>query len=219
MSATDVAQYLAVAKEYIPVLKPDIVIVNFYLGNDITYYKRDVLPYTPVFFYTNAGVLMSCTQGEYFKNKEEAYDLYLHQWSVPENDNIINCVMAQTVITTMAWRALVKFKLANYGISDVAKYYHEADKRKYAKPYCNEELKQLKKIADENGATFILSSIPEVYTYTFNTKKDFPDLFEGLDYVEMNVNKSDYKLDDGHFNDAGHKRYADFLIQQIEARE
>ncbi len=219
MTATDVAQYLAVAKQYIPVLKPDVVIVNFYLGNDVTFYKREVKPFTPIFYPTNAGILMACPQGKYFENAQEAYTLNLHQWQIPKDDNIINCIMAQTVITTLAWRALVKLELANYGSSDVGKYYMESKKRKYTKPYCNIELKELKEFAKNNGAEFILSSIPEVYNYTCHTKKDFPDLFEGLDYVEMQISKSDYKLDDGHFNDQGHKRYANFLIQQMEKHE
>ncbi len=216
ISATDVAQYLAIAKQYIPVLKPDVVIVNFFLGNDVTYYRREVKPYAPVLFATNAGNLIACPQGNYFENAQQVYNLYLHQWQIPEDDNIINCLMAQSVITTLAWRALVKLEIANYGNSDVEKYYHKAEKRKYAKPYCNIELNEIRNIAENNGAEFILSSLPEVYTYTFNTQKDFPNLFEGLEYVEMEVSKSDYKLEDGHFNNEGHKKYAAFLIEQIE---
>ena len=217
ITATDVAQYLAVAKKYIPLLQPDFVIVNFYLGNDITYYKRESLPTAPVFFYTNAGVLMACPHGKYFENAGSAYNFYLNQWSIPENDNIINKLMSKNVLTTLCWRLLLKLEVINYGKSNVAVYYQNAEKRKYSFPYCNVELQEIKKISSENGAKFILSSIPEVYKHLFNTKKEFPDLFEGLEYVEMNVSKSDYKLDDGHFNNFGHRRYAEFLIKQIEA--
>jgi lysophospholipase L1-like esterase len=219
ITATDVAQYLAIAKKYISLLKPDFVIVNFYLGNDITYYKREPLQNAPVFFYTNAGVLMACPHGKYFENADSAYNFYLNQWSIPENDNIINKIMSKTVLTTLCWRLLLKLEITNYGKSYIAAYYQDAEIRKYSFPYCNVELEEINRISNENDAKFILSSIPEVYTNTFNTKKNFPDLFEGLDFIEMDVTKEDYKLDDGHFNNLGHKRYADFLIKQIEANK
>jgi lysophospholipase L1-like esterase len=219
ISATDVAQYLAIARKYIPILKPDIVIVNFYLGNDITYYERKIIPYASVFFPTNAGYLMSCPHAKYFESPKATYDFYLRQWEIPKDENIFNHIMAQTVITTLAMKPLYRLKLAQYGDSVVADYYTQAEKRKYAKPYCNVEINEIKTIAEQNGSRFILSSIPEVYTFTFNTKKDFPDLFEGLDFVEMPVTRNDYKLDDGHFNDDGHKKYAAFLDSIISRNE
>ncbi|MGE0636392.1 MAG: SGNH/GDSL hydrolase family protein [Bacteroidia bacterium] len=219
ISATDVAQYLAIARTYIPLLKPDVVIVNFFLGNDVTYYKREVKPFTPLIFPTNAGNLIACPQGKYFEDVKEAYLLNLHQWQIPVDDNILNKLMAKTIITTLLWRVLAKLEIVNYGLSDIGMYYHEAEKRKYKKPYSDIELRQIKEIAEQNGARFILSSIPEVYTYTFKTKRNFPDVFENLDYIEMKVTRDDYKLDDGHFNNKGHKRYADFLMQEIEKHE
>ncbi len=219
ISGADVAQYLAVAKKYLPILKPDIVIANFYLGNDITYYKRDPEPYAPLFFSTNAGNLMSCLNGKYFKNPQSAYKGYLNQWQIPENKSIFNRIMAKTVITTLTWRLLLKLNFVDYGYSETDKYYNEALIRKYNYPYCNKELEQIKEITKQNNARFILSCLPEVYTFTFNTKKDFPDLFNGLDYIEMSATRNDYNTTDGHFNNKGHSRYADFLIQQIETDE
>ena len=127
--------------------------------------------------------------------------------------------MAQTSIATLAWRILLKLNIVNYGSSEVGIYYRQAEERKYDKPYCNVELKQIKELVEQNGSRFILSSIPSVFRFKFNTKNDFPDLFDGLDYVEMPVTRDDYKLDDGHFNNQGHKRYAEFLIQQMETYE
>ncbi len=217
ISGADVAQYLAIAKQYIAILKPDVVIVNFYLGNDITYYKREVSPFTPVFFRTNAGHLVACPCGKYFANANEAYQFNLQKWQIPE-DNRFNKTMAQTVITTLGWGALLRHGFVSPDSSVEEAYYNEAKKRKYDKPYCNGELLEIKEIAEKNNARFILSSIPEVFASTFKTKKDFPDLFEGLTFIEMQVDSSDYKLEDGHFNDKGHKRYADFLIQEIETK-
>ncbi len=218
ISGTDVAQYLAVAQKYIPLLKPDVVIVNFFLGNDINYFKREVKPYVNAFFPTNAGNLMACPHGTYFKDMHEAYCFNLQLYEIAEDENMFNYVMSKSVITTLMWKILLKAGIVNYG-AQVRNYFNVNEKIKYDKPYCNTELTVLKSIAGQNNARLILSSIPEVYRFTFNTKKDFPGLFEGLEYVEMEVTKEDYKLDDGHFNDRGHTRYADFLIRQIEGND
>lgn len=42
ISGADPAQYQAIARQYIPLLKPDIIIVNFFMGNDIMYSKRPI---------------------------------------------------------------------------------------------------------------------------------------------------------------------------------
>jgi hypothetical protein len=206
-----VAQYLAVAKKYIPLLNPDYVVVNFYLGNDITCYKREVLPYKPLLYPTNAGVLMACPHGKYFEDAQAAYNFTLKQWSIPKEDNVFNYLTVKTAITTLVWKIFFKLNIVNYGKSEVARYYIEAENRKYPYPYCNDELSEIKKIAEANGAKFILSSIPEVYRFVHQTKKDFPDVFDTIPYHEMTVSKSDYVLSNGHFNDDGHKKYAAFI--------
>jgi lysophospholipase L1-like esterase len=218
ITATDVAQYLAIAEHYIPILKPDIVIVNFYLGNDITYYKRDVRSFSSVFYATNAGILTACPSGICFDNAQDAYNFYLSEWKIPERDNTFNSVMAKSVITTLIWKMLLHLEIVTKSESQ-AHYFKMAERLRYSSPYCNEELKRIKQIAETNDARFILSVIPEVYTRTFVTKKDYPNLFTGLEPIEIAVSKKDYKLDDGHFNNRGHKRYAAFLTQHIEAGE
>lgn len=216
ITGTDVAQYLAVARKYIPELLPDFVVVNFYLGNDVTYFKREILPHYPVFFYTNAGVLVTCPYGKYFENKEAAYHFLISQWHIPERENTFNDVCSQFVLTTLLWKALIWTESLPYiNPLNINKYHREANNRKYPQPYCNTELKAIKRIAEDNGAKFILSSIPEVHRFSKKTAKDFSGLFEGLEYVEMEVEKSDYNLGDGHFNDKGHKNYAEFILNGI----
>ncbi len=218
ITATDVAQYLAIAKHYIPILKPDIVILSFYLGNDITYYKRDVRSYSSAFYATNAGILTACPTGICFDSAQDAYNFYLSKWKIPERDNTFNSVMAKSVITTLIWKMLLNIEIVTKSESQ-AHHFRMGERLKHSSPYCNEELKQIKQIAETNDARFILSIIPEVYAQTFVTKKDYPNLFTGLDFIEIMVSKKDYNLDDGHFNNRGHKRYAEFLTQHIEAGE
>jgi hypothetical protein len=215
ISATDVAQYLAVAKKYIPLLKPDFVIANFYLGNDVTYFKREVLPDRPMLYTTNAGNLMACPHGKYFVSAKDAYDFTLKHMIIDEKDNFLFCLASKTVISTLILQALYELKIINNFCFDIVKYYHEAEKRKFNKPYCNLELKHIENICSREGSIFILSSIPELSEKSIKTVKNFPNLFEGIMYHEMPVNKSYYKLSDGHFNDLGHRKYADYLDSLI----
>jgi len=71
-------------------------------------------------------------------------------------------------------------------------------------------------IARANGAMPIISVIPDVRKGVFLTSADFPEVFKGMDFVEMTVTEADYSLGDGHFNDRGHGRYADFLQYIID---
>jgi hypothetical protein len=101
---------------------------------------------------------------------------------------------------------------------ELDKYYSITNKLKHKMPYSNVELSKIKDISTQYGAKFILSSIPEVFHNSIKTTKDFSDLFEGLEYIEMPVKKSNYSLKDAHYNEEGHKSYADFLMKHIERK-
>lgn len=219
ITATDVAQYLAVANKYIPTLKPDFVVVNFYLGNDISYFKREVKSNQPVLYSTNAGILMSWQNGVFFASPERAYRSVVRSWSIPQTENSFNKLMAQTSITSLIWKAMNIMNLFPYLNIQSPKKVLKENQRLYKTPYSNIELKVIKKLCLSNGSKFILSSIPEAYRFSTKTTSDFPELFGGLDYYEMKVDKSDYKLDDGHFNDQGHHKYAQFLDSLITNEE
>ncbi|NBX81111.1 MAG: SGNH/GDSL hydrolase family protein [Flavobacteriales bacterium] len=216
ISATDVAQYLAVAKKYIQKLKPDYVIVNFFIGNDITYYKRKVLPFKPVFYCTNAGNIYYFYEGKYYMTSKAAYNFVLSQVSIPTNVSIVNKIASKSVISSLAWGVMKKFNMfpifLNTGIVK------HLDQSKYNKPYCNVELSQIEKLCKRHNSKFILSCIPDIMSYKIKRAKDIPNLFEGLKYYEMNVSELDYDISDGHFNVQGHRRYAAFLDRLIKSK-
>lgn len=220
ITGSDVAQYLAIAEKYIPELQPDFVIANFYLGNDISYYKREVLPFKPFFYHTNAGFLLACPHGIYL-SKEEAYHL-TQAYYLPfvNDDNIVGKCLLKTVLGPSIIKMLDKSPFTPYltskGDSVVEAYYTKIAKRKYSMPYSNQELNGIKKRAEQYNARFVLSVIPWIDRFANKRTRDFPDLFEGLDYIEMQADESDYNMRDGHYNNQGHSRYAHFLKEFIE---
>lgn len=222
ITTTDVAQYLAVAQKYIPELKPDIVIANFYLGNDVTYFKREPQPHQCTFYCTNAGYLLSSPHGEYL-SRDEAYQLALANVQIPTNNNILEKMLIKTALGTHVIAILHDlfpslYEDASINNPIITEYYNHVMKTKYAYPYSNYEVQKIKEISEEHGAKFILSSIPDFgYTGKKKTANDFPGLFDGMEYVEIDVNRKDYEhWSSLHFNEEGHQKYADFLEKIIK---
>ncbi len=217
ISGADVAQYLAIAKKYIPILKPDYVIVNFFLGNDITYYQRDVLPNEPLLYATNAGMLMANPHGKFLNSAEKAYDITYRHYCIPQDGGLFNDFMRQTATSTFIWRIMHNNGVIPYD-SVLTNYNKEANLLKQPYPVSNGQLNKIKNIAEQYDSKFILSSIATVDNGEIRNAKDFPYQFDGLDYYEMPVELEDYKLSDAHFNDLGHQRYADFLQKIIDGK-
>lgn len=219
ITGSDVAQYLAVAQKYISELQPDFVIVNFYLGNDVSYYKREPKPHQPFIYHTNAGLLMGCPHGKYL-TKEEAYHLALEHYDIPiDKTNFIGKWLLKSSTGRWAMKTLQKSYLTpylfTYKENKIAAYYAEVEKQKTDLPYSNQELNEIKTLAEQHNSKFILAVIPWRDNFFDRKTKDFPDLFGGLPFHEMNADKTDYFLKDGHFNNKGHQRYAAFLDSLI----
>ena len=207
ISGADVTQYLAIAQAYIPILKPDVVILNFYLGNDVSYYSRVLTPYIPLFYSTNAGNLYSYKNGVLFKTKQEAYDRILKHTTIP-NKTWFDRLCSKTSVGSQMWRILLNYKLVesspilNSLINETSK------------PACNDEIMKIQKICSMYQTEFVLSVIPD-YLNADTSVSDFPFLFENLSYVNSPVPKEFYSSSDGHFNNEGHQEYAKFLDSLI----
>lgn len=205
ISGTDPAQYEAVAEKYIPLLKPDIVVVNFFMGNDISYWQRLVTPYQPVFYPTNAGNLMAFQQGNCFRTPHEAYENALKNLTVPQ-DKWIRKLASKTNVGTLLWCVWYKLGMTTLPHYDVVS--------KKLKPSCNNEIGTIQGLCQQYDARFELMVIPD-YKYDIVKVDEHPYLFEKIDYRYSNVPKLLYNMEDGHFNDKGHRLYAEQLIEII----
>lgn len=208
ISGVDVAQYEAVAKKYIPLLKPNIVILNFFLGNDVQYTKRIVdAEHPPVFFATNAGNLMSVYDTIQFITAKDAYENMLNQsYIIPQN--FTQKIIVKSSVLTQIWIVFNNFKMPT------TVYGSFKELKRLTKPSCNEEINNIKEICKKYNSKFELLVIPD-FMYKNNDVKDFPYLFENIDYIMSPVGKENYNLSNGHFNDEGHYEYAMFLDSLI----
>lgn len=198
ISGADVTQYKAIAEQYIPIIQPDIVILNFFLGNDDSYYKRDVMPHIPLFFSTNAGNLLSFQYGIQSETAKQAYERVKAASYLPQNN-----LFAKTSTTTAFWMVLRKI-----GITDHFDFIES--KAELDVPYCNIEIEQIDSLASFHNATLKTVVIPD-YNNDKSDVSKFRHLLQNIDFVYSPVEKHSYTPDDGHFNTKGHKEYAEFL--------
>lgn len=203
----DLPQYFAIAKKYVALLKPNVVIVNLYMGNDISKYDRELKSNMPIYYSTNAGNLYSCPHGKYFKTAQEAYNHIVHISSMPSTTTLSR-MMSLSRITTqvysiMARRGLIKSDYNNAN----SEYFKQASKREIGYSINIKYLKLIQEICVTNNSKCLVSIIPDHKNF-----KDNPSNYiKEIEYHKLVTIDKSYYAKDGHFNDMGHKNYAEFL--------
>jgi lysophospholipase L1-like esterase len=222
ISSTDPAQYARVAEVYAPKLRPDHVVLMFYVGNDLMLYPRTPEPNKAPYYSTSVGLLNACPMGEYLPDAGAAYRFLLATHFMPDQaTNRFNRWCAKTVLTTKLWMVFARFGwVKRYG-EEFQAYYernlprHRFEDQHYAEAY----VLKAKAAAEAAGATFDCVIIPQRGQYDrqavmkrLHFQQIQPVWFDGFDdrhYVSGN---------DNHFNNAGHARMAEHLATLLAAR-
>lgn len=218
ISGADPPQYLAVAEKYVPLLKPDIVIVNFCLANDVEYFERKPRPYTPFLFVTNAGGFETAPYGIYWDNAQQAYDFLRELCSIPQT-SVFNRICSLTRVSTLLWWALAKYNHWDIQSASVTAYMQKACTQLHEIPPVNAQVDSIQNICDVCNSKLVLSIIPASFSgKPLQYVKDYKNLFPTERYfTPYTITKEDYDYTDFHFNDAGHIKYAKFLEQIIDS--
>ncbi|MBL4587156.1 MAG: SGNH/GDSL hydrolase family protein [Flavobacteriales bacterium] len=206
ISGADVAQYKRVLETYLPIIRPDVVVVNFFLGNDISHFEREPRSGVPIHYSTNAGNILSFQGGQYFNDPQSAYNNVLGNMRIPQTSTL-NKWSAKTVITTYLWAAATKFGFTQH------RFFY--GKKQPEIPSCNAEIAYMAQLCKESGVKFIVSVIPSLENGKLKRVEDFPHLFTNMEYHEPDMTLDLYNTNDGHFNAEGHTVYADYLEQLI----
>lgn len=207
ISGADVAQYKQVIKTYMDSINPDVVILNFYMGNDVSYFQRIPIPHIPIHFSTNAGNILSFQEGIQQTNAQDAYDNVIRNMIIQET-TFVNWMAAQTSMGTLVWQVLVKFNL----LEDT--FYKGLPRPE--KPVCNKEIEWISKFCHNYKVPFVLSVIPNLVDDRLDGAATVNHLFENIPYIEPEVTVDMYSSRDGHFNEKGHLFYANYLEDVIE---
>lgn len=214
----DPAQYEAIARLWIPVLKPDVVCVNYYLGNDNLFYPRQPLANQPPWYVTNAGWLNAFPAG-FYVSPAVALQFAQANGSIPVENGAFNRFCSKTRIGTQLWFLLAKTGVLNPYGKQVTQLLHQnrsIKKQRYSVSI--QYLRRIEKICKDNNSKFILSVIP-MYTEvnpdeTLLSKLLFPEM---PFYMPRNLTTADYVATpaDGHFNNSGHSKYTAHLLELI----
>jgi hypothetical protein len=185
------------------------------MGNDVLFFERRLKPYTPLFFYTNAGSLMACPEGIYFSSAQDAYDRYFKSLSIPASENGFNRFCSLSSLGTFLWYILKNQNLVDFRHAVFDSYTKKVEANWSPKPR-DGEIREIKTLCEKNGSRFILSVFPDISSFgQWITPKDFPGLFSDIPYHMASFKKSDYDLKSNHLNDEGNKKYAAYLDSLI----
>ncbi len=207
ISGTDVLQYELVLKNHFSVVRPELVILNFFVGNDVTHFKRKTGIDFPVMFHTTGGSIMALQNGVQFTEADSAFENVMRNMRIPKDAQL--SVLRKTVITTYLWEFLVGQRLIDYRFF-TGRLFPEKD-------VTNELLQPIIGFCDSVKVPLLLLVIPELENGELAGAESVDGLFENMSYHQPKVTPDMYVEADGHFNDAGHKFYADYLQNLIDS--
>ncbi len=198
---TDLQQYAMVAEKYTPLLKPDVVAVCVYMGNDVSTRPQLVKPGKNLHYDTSVGFLLGYDDnGNFFKNAGEAF-LYLKKRKCGYCSSLWDYFLFKTVIGKGVYALFNKGPGLKY----------DKDRK-----WITAALEKIQEVCRKNNSEFIIFLVPFKNQDTAKAKsieRNLP-LFEGFCYYyPKNLEKSDYQPPpDKHFNNKGHRKFADFII-------
>lgn len=222
ISGTDPVQYRLIAQKYISLLRPDIFVTCFYFGNDIFTLVRKPEPYVALTypFVDNKwifGIAPNHLTGKMnynFKTPMEAYNFYVDKYTLcGRNRTWFEKLLSYSVCFSKLYLALEHYK-----------YKKEWERKCINIPAVNvddiayNDLNAIRKIGAEEHIKTIFVGIPAPYEVKDDVLSKYSKNLKDISMdVPRNLSAEDY---DGmqasnHFNNEGHRKYADFLMKVL----
>jgi len=218
---TDPAQYLAIAQEYIARLKPDVVCVSYFMVNDHMYYPRIAKAGEHVNHITNGGWLYAHINGFYLP-LEDCYEYIQTRVEVPyQEKSWFNYLCGRSVLSAKFWLLCQKLGGVYDFYDEHPEYQAQFDSVKvYDPPLSQQYLSSIESLCEKHGAKFMLSLIPDYDKLGEVTHEEARPIFPEMPYHYLeSLTQDDFYCvrTDGHFNNQGMKKYADFLQSKIDS--
>ena len=205
----DPAQYYALAKKYIPLLKPGVVFVMFFMGNDLMVEDRQVVPGRPFCFSTNQGMIFADMDGRFFPTAQLAYNYISNErYYLKKPSNCFTWLISKSALLSRLYS--VKFR-----IKEKLAYEKAVNESSVTKKY----LKGIQEISKAYHSDIKFVLIPEFKEAGLDTakyKRRYASLLADSvlqpNWLVLNNSKKNFVgYPDGHLNNTGHRYYADFL--------
>jgi hypothetical protein len=203
---TDPGQYAYLARKYIPILKPNIVAVTLYLGNDITR-PSTMRPNQNLYHVTDQLWLYGFDEKGKYLSPEESFRLHYYlDYSPDILKNKVKFLIMKSVIGKRAWlflRSMRRQAEGNSGVTIVN--------------LVKKSLLEIQDVSEKYHARFFLFIIPTRDHVKIKDRKSLGHSFAGLDpRMPDFLTADDYnELPDGHFNNSGHYKYSRFILRTI----
>lgn len=226
VGSTGLSQYQLIANHYIEKLRPNLVIIAFYLGNDFLYYERPVTPNVPVCYQIKDFVWLNSVgppyymlnnDNEYFKTKEEAYSFYLSNYTLWGKEvNWMERILRQSILLSKLYLG-AKEKLAQikWGFNEISKDNDVA--------LTNQILKNINETCKRNQTELLVLGIPSPQDakHQVDLNEKYGEYFHGIESRFPNISLFSVEDYDGkelsnHFNNLGHQKWYRFLKTEIE---
>lgn len=215
---TDPPQYLSIMKKYLKDIMPDIVVINFFMGNDQMDWIRTPSSQHTMNYVTNAGWLGGYIEGCYV-SAEESYDINLRGISIPKSSpSVWSQFCRKSVLGTKFWFMTTK--------TEFPLHYIESCDPKYDPPISEHFIKEIEKLGAELDIPVLLALIPfhkqlpgfsgEIEDFEQSAPKNFPNVNY---HFPTDLKPEDYVSGDDHFNKEGMRKYADFLQILIDSSQ
>lgn len=206
---TDPPQYFALAEKYIPVIKPDLVFVVFFMGNDLMQYDRKLSAEEPIYFLTNAGAILADIDGKHFHTAQSAYDYCVNEKYFLRNpQNLFEQIISKSAL-------LSRLYSVHYRIDEKLRYERVVKDSHITKKY----LRGIKRMTEASKVPVEFVLIPsrnEANTNLGKYKDRYADLLNDQELknnwillANSPANFTEYP--DAHLNNKGHRVYADSL--------
>lgn len=220
----DPVQYRLIVEKYAPILKPDLILVAVYGGNDIMEYDRTAKPFIPNTYpikngpwLNSEGPIYLTKQGTYFKNFNEAkahYFEYFSLWS--DRSTALEKTIRNSIILSrpyLKWKTRVRFEEIK----------HQMPKKLDNMPFSSENLKKLFTFSKGQNipVQYTLIPSPSDVLNRVNLRKKYNFVFGGIPYSvpeKLVIDDYDGVEDANHFNNKGHRKYANLLSTLIETK-
>ncbi len=201
---TDPQQYALITKKYLPVLKPDIVAVCVYLGNDVSDRPLLMRPNKNLHYSSSIGFLLGYDDsGRFFNNAEEAFT-YFSCRKCGRCSDAWNCFLFKTIVGKAVYLSL---------------HFHERIPLDSSRQWVTKALTETAQVCREHDAKLFLFMIPFVNSDTDKERsiEERKDLFKTFSYYYPdNIQKSDYRTPGKHFNNSGHQKFAAFIMETLK---
>ncbi|MFN8286860.1 MAG: hypothetical protein U0V74_08925 [Chitinophagales bacterium] len=209
--AADPTQYEEIAKEFVPALKPDYVVVVFFMGNDLMKWEREVIPGRQFYYWTNAGAILADIDGKHFNSAQEAYNyLVSDKYFLKNPAHWYEGIIAKSSL-------LSRLYAVRYRLQEKMEYNNLLKNTSITKNH----LKGIVQLCDNAKVPLKFVLIPEYKEANMDTaayRKQYADLLndETLKnyWLITPTGKKLFKANpDGHLNNDGHRFYAALLKQ------